>query len=84
MLNQYTLIRVTKILRSADKYDGWRINQRSPQIGDIGTIVEILHAPNLPIDYVVECSDSNGITIWLSDFFADEIETIRDLVKLIV
>jgi hypothetical protein len=76
MLNQYGLVRMRKILRSADECDGWRIKQRPPQIGDIGTIVEILHAPNLPIDYIVECSNSDGTAIWVSDFFAEEIEAI--------
>ena len=77
MLNQYGLVRVRKILRSADEYDGWRINQRPPQIGDIGTIVEILQASNLPTCYVVECSNSYGNTIWLSDFYAGEIDAIE-------
>jgi len=76
MYDQYSLIRVIKILRSAENYDGWHINQRPPRIGDIGTIVEVLHAPNLPIDYVVECSNNDGTDIWLSLFYAEEIEAI--------
>jgi hypothetical protein len=73
---EYSLVRVKKLLHIVEYYDGWKINQRSPQIGDVGTIVEILLAPNLPIGYIVECSNNEGYTIWLSIFLAEEIEPV--------
>lgn len=37
----------------------------------------MLHAPNLPDKYVAENSGKDGIPVWMSDFFADEIEPIE-------
>jgi hypothetical protein len=54
----------------------WRINQRPPQIGDIGAIVEILQVTNLLTAYVVECSNQDGTAVWVSEFFAEEIAAI--------
>ena len=76
-LKQYEIVRVIRLLHSLDKYNGWRANQRDPQIGDTGTIVEILQAPNLPDKYVVEAVASDGSTIWLSDFDVGEIELVE-------
>jgi hypothetical protein len=73
-LEEYALVRVKKLKHPPEKYDGWRVNKRSPRVGDIGTILDILHAPNLPDDYVVESSEPDGIPIWLGDFDADELE----------
>ena len=73
---QYDVVRVIRLLHPVEEYDGWRFNQRSPHIGDTGTLVEILHASDLPDKYVVECSRQDGVTIWLSDFDAEEIEPL--------
>src|SRR4029450_588089 len=35
-LRQYEIVRVRRLLRSPEHYDGWRINQRSPAVGDVG------------------------------------------------
>ncbi len=73
MLRQYDVVRVVQLLRPAEAYDGWGLNQRPPQVGDVGTIVEILQAPGLPDDYVVECVGPGGRPIWLGDFFEEEL-----------
>jgi hypothetical protein len=75
-LKLYDVVRVIRVLRPAEDYDGWLINQRSPQVGDIGTFVELLQAPNLPDHYVVECSASDGTDIWVGEFLIDEIEPV--------
>lgn len=75
-LRQYGLVRVVQLLQSPNDYDGWNFNRRSPRVGDIGTIVDILQAPGFPDDYVVESSDEDGITIWLGDFRAEELSPI--------
>jgi hypothetical protein len=72
-LQQYGVVRVIRLLRSPDAYDGWRFNQRPPRVGDRGTIVDILRAPGLPDNYVVEASGPDGVTVWLGDFTADEL-----------
>jgi hypothetical protein len=73
-LKQYAVVRVRQLLRPPEHYDGWRLNQRLPRIGDKGTIVDILHASGLPESYVVESSGADGVTIWLGDFSPEELE----------
>jgi hypothetical protein len=72
-LRQYDMVRIRRLLRSPDSYDGWRINRRPPRIGDVGAIVEISQAPGLPDHYVVENSGPDGITIWLGEFDGEEL-----------
>lgn len=68
-------VRIVKLESSSERYDGWRINQRPPRVGDVGAIVDVLHAPGLPDRYVVESTDSeNGAAIWLGDFAEVELE----------
>jgi hypothetical protein len=76
MFEQYSMVRVTKLLRPVEEYDSWHVNKRFPRIGEIGTIVEILNAPGLPVLYVVEKTEDNGRTTWLSDFVAEELEPV--------
>ena len=71
---QYGIVRVRQLLRPPESYDGWQVNQRPPRIGDTGTIVDVLQAPGSPDSYVVESSGADGITVWLGDFTAEELE----------
>lgn len=80
-LRQFELVRVRKFLQSPESYNGWRINQRVPQIGDVGTIVEILQGDGSPDCFVVESCDSNGMTLWLGDFQAEELEPLQELTR---
>lgn len=70
---QYQTVRIVKLNHEAEYYDGWKFNARPLAIGDIGTLVDILKAPSMLDGYVVECSDQNGITIWLGTFSEDEL-----------
>ena len=76
-LQEYEMVRVRQVRSSPEEYDGWRINQRTPRIGDVGTVLTILEAPGLPMRYVVECSQPDGITVWLSDFQEEELERLE-------
>ena len=73
---QYDMVRIRRLIQSPVSYDGWLVNQRPPQVGDVGVLLDVLHAPGLPDRYVVEHSGADGITIWLGDFAAEEIEPI--------
>jgi hypothetical protein len=73
-LKEYEMVRVRQLLRAPEEYDGWGFNQRSPRVGDVGCIVDILQAAGLPDGYVVESSGPDGITIWLGIFLAEELE----------
>ena len=73
-LVQYERVRVRKLVQPVDSYDGWRGNVRPPAVGDIGSLIDTLNAKDLPPKYVVEMCASDGTPIWLSDFWAEEIE----------
>jgi hypothetical protein len=73
-LKQYSVVCVRQLLHQPEHYNGWRVNQRAPQVGDKGTIVDILRAPGIPVNYVVECSGQDGVAIWLGDFTSEELE----------
>lgn len=74
LFKEYEVVRVRQLIQSADALDGWGVNQRPPALGDVGTLLDILTAPGVPRKYVVECSGKDGVSIWLADFFEDEIE----------
>lgn len=78
-LVQYGLARVKAILRDPEQYDGWKINKRPPQVGDIGTITDILQGPGASAHLIVEMLDpSSGTTIWLSEFEEEELEPVTE------
>jgi hypothetical protein len=77
-LEHYGLVRIRQLLRPLTEYNGWRVNQRPPQVGDVGTLVDILNASGLPDRYVVESSGRDGITVWLGDFAAEELEPLSE------
>jgi hypothetical protein len=77
-LKQYGLVRVRKLLKTPEHYNGWGINQKPPAIGDIGTLIDILTAKGLPNSFVVESSGPDGVSIWLGDFSEEEIEAITE------
>lgn len=76
LFKEYELVRVRRQIQSGEDLDGWRLNQRSPAPGDVGTLLDILTAPGLPNKYVVECSGRDGISVWLADFFEEELERV--------
>jgi hypothetical protein len=75
-LAQYQLVRVRSLLQDPAHYDGWNENQRPPAVGDVGTIVDIFHAPGVPENFIVESSGPDGESIWLGDFLVEELEPV--------
>jgi hypothetical protein len=45
--------------------------ERNPCVGDTGTIIEVYSSPEPAFE--VECSRSNGSTIWLAAMYPEEI-----------
>lgn len=76
ILREYEEVRVRRLLRPPGAYDGWRVNPRPPRVGDVGTLIDILATPGADPGYVVECSGPDGVTIWLGDFTAEELEPV--------
>ncbi len=75
-MRQYDVVRVLSVAGEPADRNGWRVNQRTPQVGDTGMIVEILQADGQPDLFVVECSDPDGTTVWLSEFQEFELEPV--------
>ena len=70
ILKPYAVVRVLRLVGRADDYDGWRVNQRGPAVGDVGTLLDVLTAPGVADRYVVESSEGNGTTVWLGEYGA--------------
>ena len=69
---QYDAVRIKGFASTpAPEIVGGPCNSRVPQIGDIATNIEVYENPS---GYELECSDSDGITVWLLAFGADEID----------
>lgn len=51
---------------------------RPPQIGDTGTVIETPETQRTPT-YLVERVDDEGLTWWLADLAAEELELISRL-----
>lgn len=77
ILKPYVVVRVLKLVGQAGDYDGWRVNQRPPAVGDVGTLLDVLAVPGVANRYVVESSQGDGTTVWLGDFLADELEVVE-------
>ena len=75
-LKLYAQVRVVRLARSPNEYDGWRLNQRPPRVGDVGYLIEVLKAQDFPDRYLVEMSGPDGVDIWLSEFERTEIEPV--------
>ena len=73
-LSLYSQVRLKRLLRNPQEYDGWKLNKRNPEVGDIGNLIDILHAKELPDHYIVEKTESDGSTTWLGEFVAEELE----------
>ena len=53
-INQYSIVRIEAFKDSSIDRDGWSFNKRPPDVGDTGTVVDILKAKGHSDRYVVE------------------------------
>jgi uncharacterized protein DUF4926 len=61
---------VVRALRSSTRHvAGTDTVKRQPVVGDEGAVVHVL----APGNYIVECVNSSGYTVWLCDFVEDEL-----------
>lgn len=77
----FPALSVVRVKAFIDRADGTKRlasddDRRPPEIGDTGTVVEILHAPGNPRMYLVESCDSTGASVWVCDFLAEELELV--------
>ena len=76
VLRQYGLVSIRQLLWPPAEYNGWRVNQRPPAVGDVGTLLHILTVLGLPDRFVVESSGPDGVSVWLADFAATELDPL--------
>jgi len=67
-VKQYSVVKI-KSLYTEFKHSDQSFGSRAPQVGDEGTIVEVYGD-----DFYIECSDKNGVTIWLEIFGPNDAE----------
>jgi len=66
-MKQFDVVKVTAI--RDHRFEGKQVFfKRTPLVGDVGTVLEVYEDA-----YEVECSDSNGTTIWLEAMYTDEL-----------
>lgn len=77
MFEEYSLIKIVKLLEAHRSFDSTNAVMRPPKIGDTGIIVHIVKQSN-PNDTIciVEIVSPTGETIWLADFRQDELASI--------
>ena len=76
MFRELDVVKVIKRLKPDRPYIGTAGTCRPPQVGDLGTIVVIHDSGQSDISYTVECIDKDGYTIWLAEFFHEELRLI--------
>lgn len=72
----YSVVKVRQLICSESEYDPWCINSEHPKVGDVGVVLEVLVSNNCLNKYVVESCAEDGTSIWLSNFFEEEIELV--------
>ncbi len=61
-MKQYSVVKIVS-LNKAFIHSDKSFGSRAPQVGDIGTIVDVYDGA-----YDIECCDENGVTLWLELF----------------
>ena len=71
---QYGVVRVAHLLRPDRHFQGSPGVCRAPQVADTGTLVYAYDVTS----FAVECVNTDGMTVWLADFFAEELEFLGE------
>ena len=71
-LRELDFVRIVRLEKPSRDFGGTTGVARPPEVGDVGTIVDAVG--NLMV--TVECVDPSGMTLWLADFYLDEVELV--------
>ena len=74
---EYDQVRIVRMRTPERDYGGSQSVRRPPRVGDVGTIVHFYEVNDPSAPFVVESVDRNGFTIWLADFYPDELERVN-------
>lgn len=75
-LHEYEQVHIVKLLYPNRPFDASDDVGRAPAVGDCGTIVHVFDFGTPSATFVVESVHSDGRTIWLADFAAEELERV--------
>lgn len=73
----YDVVRVIRLVAKARAFEGNEGRHRSPQVGDVGTVVIEYGDGREPDPVGVESVDEDGFTVWCADFARDELELVE-------
>jgi hypothetical protein len=81
VFREYSAVRIRQLLRPPETYNAYKINSRPPQLGDAGTVVDVMGSPGVPDSYVYlvesrECVQPGGAPVWLGEFTEVELEPL--------
>ncbi len=65
-LKPFVCVRVRHLRNEASSYDGWRVNQRPPQVGDFGTVLDVVDTRNPAINATYKIGDAAGMLAQLT------------------
>lgn len=77
MLKKFDVVRVKALSEPEREYDGSESVKQAPRVGDEGAIVYVLSAEGLENKYLVEAVDNFGYTLWIAEFWENELEKLN-------
>ena len=80
-LAEFQTVRIKALLREDHAYDPLGDNDRSPRVGDMGIIVDVMLQAAGQSKYTVECVRPDGTCVWLADFQEQELEAVEAKVQ---
>ena len=70
VIDELDVVKVAALLETDRQFSGTEGVSRAPRIGDLATVVHVL-APGRA--FIAEAVDSEGYTLWIADFRAEEL-----------
>lgn len=75
-IQPFSVVRIRVLLDAKHNWFGETDCGQLPRVGDVGTVVDVLHAKGLPDKFPVELVETDGTVRWLCDFWAEELELL--------
>lgn len=75
-LQPFSVVRIRVLLDAKHNWFGETDCGQLPQVGDVRTVMDVLHAKGLPDKFPVELVETDGTVRWLCDFLAEELEIL--------
>jgi hypothetical protein len=71
MIDELDVVSVKALLQTDRQFSGSDGVRRAPRIGDMAAVVHVLEPGRA---FMVEAVDSEGYTLWVADFLAEELQ----------